>query len=69
MQGKRGDGQHDERGGRGKTRDERVADNVRRATRGDPAADNTTRGQGWRTCNKAMGGGNNERELEAPPHD
>ena len=48
------------------TRDERVVDNLRRMTRGDPAADKTTRGWGWRTCNDSKDGGNNKRELEAP---
>ncbi len=67
MQGKRGNGQHDKRGGWGMTRDERVVDDLRRMTRGDPAADKTTRGWGWRTCNDSKDGGNNKRELEAPP--
>ncbi len=45
-------------GGAGTTRDKQVADDVSRVTRGDPAADDTTRGWGWRTCDDTEGGGN-----------
>jgi hypothetical protein len=60
VQGKWGDGQHAKRGGgRGTTGDKRVADNVRQAAQGNLAADDTTRGWGWRTRDDAKGSGNN----------
>ncbi len=55
MRGKWGDGQHNKRGGRGATQDQRVADDIRQAMQGDLAADGMTRGHGWRTCCCAHG--------------
>ncbi len=41
----------------------------RRAMQGNPAVDDTTRKQRWRTCNNVKCNDNNKRELEAPPRD
>jgi hypothetical protein len=40
------------------TRDERVVNDVRQVMQGNLA--DTTRGQGWRTCNDTKGGGNGD---------
>jgi hypothetical protein len=46
------------------TQDKRVADNVRQVTQGNPEADDTTRGRGWRTCKDTKGGGNSNDDNE-----
>jgi hypothetical protein len=46
--------------------DKRVADNVRQVMQGNP--DDTTRGRGWRTFDKAKGSGNGNDDEEEEQH-
>ncbi len=51
-------------GGQGTTGDGQVEDNVRQASQGNLAADDTTREWEWRTCNNAKGGGNDDDDND-----